>query len=259
MSHVSLLNTEKDRPQQRKHKFRVELTEAQGGTRRGGFTLIELLVVIAIISILATILLPALDNARQLAKRIACTGNLRSFGVTLNLYANDYNGLCPRLGYSRFYPHWWTGAWYPVVDPSLKAFWDCGEYDSQSIITCPCETKTGAGSPSWFNLSRDGVFAFGGGTSYVTWTGWSWNGDNARLKNSPTKIDDNPTWMTFMDCFSISKDEFTMHSDGANITLLDGHVEWVDSSELCTVSSHNNSRQIQEGLLIPKQICTDCN
>ncbi len=59
------------------------------------FTLIELLIVVAIIAILAALLLPALNKARERAMAIKCTSQLKTTGASLLLYANDYKGVIP--------------------------------------------------------------------------------------------------------------------------------------------------------------------
>ena len=116
------------------------------------FTLIELLVVIAIIAILAGMLLPALNKARQKAHQISCTSDMKSLGSAYFLYIDAYNDQIPTS----------TGTNYSSGQKWFHLMLPFANNNKQIFVDCRRRTQPVAGYSSvndYFNYSRLGIGA----------------------------------------------------------------------------------------------------
>jgi prepilin-type N-terminal cleavage/methylation domain-containing protein/prepilin-type processing-associated H-X9-DG protein len=133
------------------------MNDASRAARRTGFTLIELLVVIAIIAILIALLLPAVQQAREAARKTSCFNNLRQLGLALHNY-HDAHSTFPSGYVYRFDPSGNAAgfSWGSMILPQLEQAnvqrglnWNVSVHDPQNLnarerhlasFLCPSDT-----------------------------------------------------------------------------------------------------------------------
>lgn len=202
--------------------------------RRAGFTLIELLVVIAIIAILASILLPSLQSARETARRAVCMNNLKQIGIALFMYANDYNGYLP-AGYISSISHTWNGnllLWPYIGTPKIPGYpadpiigyntFLCPTYKGTVEYTYGCYMDYSAfGVDEYFKLDVQPAtkFLVADARSALIERGWSVDGNgNGRADTNAGLAGSLPN--------SIYNYWEPRHKGGANCLMADGSVAW---------------------------------
>lgn len=131
---------------------------------RVGFTLVELLVVIAIIGILVALLLPAIQAAREAARRSQCLNNLKQIGLAMHLY-HDASKTLPPSRMPCWHGTWATAIWPYLEEAAIAEKWDPikGYYEQPlenlrlqvPTYFCPSRRSPGGGSTSGLSIEGD--------------------------------------------------------------------------------------------------------
>lgn len=199
------------------------------GTSRA-FTLIELLVVVAIISLLVSILLPSLQQAKTLAKQVICSSNLKQLSLVVPIYANDFDGHFPTFLFDRDGDGKREQPWGVYLAQE--------DYCSMDMIRCPSAVEGDPflqyGYSYGMNPTNSGVNpASLPSPSSTCFIGDGWNiayyelyGGYSYYKYGYALVAESSTSYGCRPDFR--------HPGGCNILYVDGHVETLSQEEIPT-------------------------
>ena len=189
------------------------------------FTLIELLVVIAIIAILAGMLLPALNNARESGRKASCINNLKQMHLVLTTYSANYDDvLITATNGTRYWGH------VLLVGGAFKGIFETSENFYPEIMKCKSDPRLGN---TTFQLNN-GVYCYAINQRVSPLCGT----DKYQLASSYTKLSavKNPSGVSWLGDaksgygYTWNENEFDKrigwrHGGRANFLYVDGHVD----------------------------------
>ena len=212
--------------------------------RRMNFTLVELLVVIAMIAILASMLLPALNRARDTAKSIGCSNNLRQLGLGAQQYAGDnQDTIVPAKSN--------TESWMDLIVKSLYGT-NIVYLKKPDIVICPLEKKPFKPGAS----SSEDCFAYGEYAINACLAGRGEENGKTRKIHSVYQssgavlaVDNARTRSYSVDYAVDLYIDFIRHGLATNVLFLDGHVKKIKRFDFVATVVNRDGTICGRGLL----------